>query len=300
MRVRVHVPVFVHAFFCHVIYVVAHFRGIQHSFSQSQSLRPTKLQATVDQLEYDTSQMIEDSLYALQHTHSLSTHEYFNKLGYVVTHNWKPYGMHHTLAMSNSTAVAQRIPTDSRESTSDECMAGMLGTGSGGKACTVSKRCFKAMLTPYGARSTRYTLTHQLLMALLASTNGCREDYEFLLSTIAARNESDRNRPKTIRGLFDVACANVYLEMEDWMAQNKTGKIEDQDIFLEQGSLCSYVGYPGVLPSEWVERTLPWQVSGIGCIDDGRGIATRQGSRRRGNSFLADDSNSRHKRLVIV
>ena len=136
------------------------------------------------------------------------------------------------------------------------------------------------MLEPRGARTKGYVLTHQLLFAQLSLSLGCEEVYEKALRVLAMEHPSDVKTVTSMRHLFNVGCANVYLEMNKTVSDSEATKepIDSiaQDIFLEQGTICTYYGYPAMVLDAWLARALQFQ-TGLGCLDDGRHIAANAG-----------------------
>lgn len=177
------------------------------------------------------------------------------------------------------------------EAASDACFSSMLGTGPEHRHCTFEQRCVEMMLRPHGARAGGYKLTHQLLFTEVAVNSGCLKEFEQALRQESyAVNAMPRSKdtlpamPCTVRELYDIACGNVWLEMRQSMTNFLTSTQAtyiQKDLFLEQGALCLFVGYPGVLTREWLYEVLSWQERS-GCVSQ-LDHSKRQGAHSNGD-----------------
>ncbi|XP_065183988.1 UPF0764 protein C16orf89-like [Sycon ciliatum] len=216
-----------------------------------------------------------------RHSKSPKMRDYFRRMGYVLEAPMASFSLSHIPNMLLSTPVLDRVEKpDFTEESSDLCMSEIIGTGPTQRRCTLSPDCVHFMLEPRGARTKGYVLTHQLLFAQLSLSLGCEEVYEKALRVLAKEHPSDVKTATSMRHLFSVGCANVYLEMNKTVSDSEASKepIDSiaQDIFLEQGTICTYYGYPAMVPDAWLAKALQFQ-TGLGCLDDGRRIAANAG-----------------------
>lgn len=128
------------------------------------------------------------------------------------------------------------------ESTSDQCMAELLGTNVGGnERCNISEKCWEIMTAP-GNKG--YSLTHQVLYLELGEINGCLLKMNY----------------KSARGvnyLQDYFCANVLRDAEAIAEHHFPDG--DQDLLMEQVGLCGMLGYKDMFQNTWLAQIIEWQ-----------------------------------------
>ena len=184
---------------------------------------------------------------------------YTQKLGWVVDHSLTAEPLNKTF-MVEGTPLSKRGVFQFGEKNSDLCMKELIGTGPSNQTCTVTPFCWKLMYSHFDV-SNGYQLTHNALYFYLAKLLGCG-------SVIAGKLAADFSPGKNYTSISDIlekACANVYLEMEDTAAHLPVAPGSDQDLFLEQGALCSIYGYAQVLRNDFVDLGGSW-LNRDGCI----------------------------------
>ena len=152
-----------------------------------------------------------------------------------------------------SAHVPPEVMTTKMSYQNDRCLSAIAN------GCRIEDACWKTM-TSYGVSG--YALTHEVLYLILGHTfDGCFSK----MKTLSQDDGVDIDRMET------VLCSNVYLEMVEayprWIEPGM-----GEDLFMEQGMICSLLGFGDVLKPEWLHFMLRLQRNDTGCFgpSDGR------------------------------
>jgi hypothetical protein len=194
------------------------------------------------------------------------TSSYFQRFSLVTA---KPFIIEYEPRKLNKKFIENGLRNSSfDEGESDSCFAELLGSNDDHptKKCFISQSCWNLMTT---SMTRDYRLTHQLLWFLIAKSIGCLDNRT--VSNVANKN---------LKYLEDVYCSNIYQDAELNINTN-----DNQDLFLEQLLLCSFIGYEEFLRLDWLHTILSWQNSDYGCFSSGSDII---------------DMNSKTKRHLLI
>ncbi|XP_076460201.1 UPF0764 protein C16orf89 homolog [Babylonia areolata] len=135
---------------------------------------------------------------------------------------------------------------------SDDCLTELFGTSGGTKEkCVISETCWNRMTT-FGY--SRYSLSHEIFYLQIAEQSGCLPQ---IVWRIAVHGQPG------LRQLQDTFCANMLREALTIAGGGYPGS--EQDLFMEQATLCGMYGYWEFFRYPWLETILGWQDGRQGC-----------------------------------
>lgn len=184
--------------------------------------------------------------------------EYFEKFRKQVADPWlnfKPFAGKELIKKEYNPEI-KRTAIDFDESTSDECMSGLTGTGSdGNQPCHISDKCWD-LISAEGTHG--YALTHQALFFQLGEIQGC--------TPVLLKRLEQSNIKGGLEGIYNRICSDMYPEM---LAIEQKRTLDEnnyhRDLFMEQAMVCSSMGYGDFLSAERLKKILSWQ-RGDGCF----------------------------------
>ena len=161
------------------------------------------------------------------------------------------------------------------EQISDNCMTEMIGTNAYSKhPCHVSFDCMKLMtsddLKGYGN-------THQILYFLFGYQTGCRTIIEKKFPKFCGFLK--KCNILNVDKFLERKCGQILVEMNQ-LKENVVIN-GDTDLFMEQGLVCSILGYEDFLDRTILENILLWQDKEYGCFG-------------RKNSHIKEYEDTRH------
>ncbi|XP_064613466.1 UPF0764 protein C16orf89 homolog [Liolophura sinensis] len=179
--------------------------------------------------------------------------EYFKRFRLTVE---DPYMLPYTPIDLHPPATNRTITdtTSYNEEAGDICLSKIMGTFVHDDVpvpvCTSDEDCFQ-MMTKQG--TTGYTLTHQLLYFILGHKMDCERELQDV-----AGQEVD------IADIEARMCEEIY---QDALQLIQDGDVPsgDQDLFMEQISLCGVLGFQNFMRSDWMKMVLKWP-SSEGCF----------------------------------
>ncbi|XP_022798729.1 UPF0764 protein C16orf89-like [Stylophora pistillata] len=178
--------------------------------------------------------------------------EYFEKFRKQVADPWlnfKPF-TNKKLMKKEYNSEIRRTAINFDESTSDQCMSGLTGTGSdGNQPCQISDKCWE-LISADGTQG--YALTHQALFFQLGEVQGC--------TPVLLKRLEQSNIKGGLEGIYNRICSNMYPEMLA-IEQKRTLEKNNyhRDLFMEQAMVCGSMGYGDFLSAEWLKKILSWQ-----------------------------------------
>jgi hypothetical protein len=148
------------------------------------------------------------------------------------------------------------------EKISDKCLTEMIGTNAHSKhPCHISFDCLK-MMTSSNLR--RYGNTHQILYFLLGYQTGCRVIAERKFQKF--RGHLKINDVSNVAEFLEKKCEQIFVEMNQLKENLVANGDGGTDLFMEQGLVCSILGYEDFLDHTILKNIFIWQDRELGCF----------------------------------
>ena len=146
------------------------------------------------------------------------------------------------------------------EQISDNCMTEMIGTNANSKhPCHVSFDCVELMTSN---DLKRYGNTHQILYFLFGYQTGCRTIIEKKFQKFCRYLK--KHDILNVHTFLEGKCGQILVEMNQ-LEENVVVN-GDTDLFMEQGLVCSILGYEDFLDRTILENIFLWQDKELGCF----------------------------------
>jgi len=150
------------------------------------------------------------------------------------------------ISVTNSTTEMESMETQEEnmsEATSDKCTSGIF------QRCSVTDECAKFFMENLYSK---YSLTHQLFFFLFAKQKNCFENENF------KKKMGGRDPTKFMHKM----CKKIWKEAN--VIEESNFPTFYKDLFVEQITVCSLVGYTQFLKLSWLDTILSWQ-SDVDC-----------------------------------